>query len=87
MCNSKKKKKKKSNFKSGQKEILNKEKVTYLVNYLEVIPFGMVKKALVEPNPLIQYLSWAWWYSPFIPALGRQRQVDLCAFEAAWSTE
>ena len=23
-----------------------------------------------------------WWYTPLIPALWRQRQVDLCEFEA-----
>jgi hypothetical protein len=22
------------------------------------------------------YMSWAWWRTPLIPALGRQRQVD-----------
>jgi hypothetical protein len=25
---------------------------------------------------------WAWWYMPLIPALGKQRQVDLCELEA-----
>ena len=24
-----------------------------------------------------------WWCTPLIPALGRQRQVDLCEFEAS----
>ena len=24
-----------------------------------------------------------WWRTPLIPALGRQRQVDLCEFEAS----
>ena len=24
-----------------------------------------------------------WWHTPLIPALGRQRQVDLCEFEAS----
>jgi hypothetical protein len=32
------------------------------------------------------YLSQAWWCTPLIPALGRQRLVDLCLW-LAWSTE
>ena len=24
-----------------------------------------------------------WWYRPLIPALGRQRQADLCEFKAS----
>jgi hypothetical protein len=34
--------------------------------------------------------SWAWWYIPLIPtrtpspALGRQRQADLCEFKASF---
>ena len=24
-----------------------------------------------------------WWHTPLIPALGKQRQVDLCEFEAS----
>jgi len=28
-------------------------------------------------------LSWALWSMPLIPALGRQRQVDLCEFEVS----
>jgi hypothetical protein len=28
-------------------------------------------------------LSWAWWCTPIFPALGRQRQEDLCEFEAS----
>ena len=27
--------------------------------------------------------GWWWWHMPFIPALGRQGQVDLCEFEAS----
>ena len=27
--------------------------------------------------------SWMWWRTPLIPALGRQRQVDLYEFEAS----
>jgi hypothetical protein len=26
--------------------------------------------------------SWEWWCTPLIPALRRQRQVDLCEFQA-----
>jgi hypothetical protein len=29
--------------------------------------------------------SWAWWRTPFIPVLGRQRQAELCEPEAASS--
>jgi hypothetical protein len=25
-----------------------------------------------------------WWYTPLIPALGRQRQVDLCEWTMKW---
>ena len=28
-------------------------------------------------------ISWAWWYRPLIPALGRQRRVDLGEFEVS----
>ena len=28
-------------------------------------------------------LRWPWWCTPLIPALRRQRQVDLCEFEAS----
>lgn len=27
--------------------------------------------------------SWMWWYVPLIPALTRQRKMDLCKFEAS----
>jgi len=27
--------------------------------------------------------SWAWWFSPLIPVLRRQRQADLCEFETS----
>jgi hypothetical protein len=30
--------------------------------------------------------SWAWWRTPLIPVLRRQRQV-ISEFEATWSTE
>lgn len=26
---------------------------------------------------------WMWWSKPLLPALGRQRQMDLCEFEAS----
>jgi hypothetical protein len=28
-------------------------------------------------------VGWAWWCTHLIPKLGRQRQVDLCEFEAS----
>jgi hypothetical protein len=31
----------------------------------------------------IQCLAAQWWHKPLIPALGRQRQSDLCEFEAS----
>jgi hypothetical protein len=27
--------------------------------------------------------AWRWWHIPLIPALGRQRQVGVCEFEAS----
>lgn len=31
----------------------------------------------------IQHSTWVWWRRPLMPALGRQRQVDLWEFEAS----
>jgi hypothetical protein len=31
---------------------------------------------IIKINPLKKVLSWAWWCTPLIPALGRQRQAD-----------
>jgi hypothetical protein len=28
-------------------------------------------------------LCWAWWHAPLIPAVGRQRQEDLCEFDVS----
>ena len=30
---------------------------------------------------------WRWWRTPFIPALGRQKQADLLSSRPAWSTQ
>ena len=31
--------------------------------------------------PLKLQTNWVWWYTHLIPALGRQRQLDLCEFK------
>ena len=40
-----------------------------------------------EGPGLVDLKDWqgrqAWWYTPFIPALKRWRQVDLCEFKAS----
>ena len=41
--------------------------------------------ALMETKSL--YHARQWWHTPLIPALRRQRQVDLFSLRPAWSTE
>lgn len=31
-------------------------------------------------------LSWTWWRTPVVPALGRLRQRNHCEFKAVWAT-
>ena len=30
-----------------------------------------------------KHLAWPWWCTPLIPALSKQRKVDLCEFETS----
>ena len=32
---------------------------------------------------ILTLAGWQWWHTPLIPALGRQRQVDICEFKAS----
>ena len=36
----------------------------------------------IDKNSIKKKASWVWWCMPLIPALGRQRQEDLCEFKA-----
>ena len=38
---------------------------------------------LVSNNQKIEGRAGQWWFKPLIPKLKRQRQVDLCEFEAS----
>jgi len=40
---------------------------------------------LLEAGIRTPVLSWTWWRTHVIPALGRQRQEDLCEFEASFA--
>ena len=52
----------------------------FLACYSVVIRF---KRFLFLTQSLSFFVAEQWWPMPLIPALGRQRQVDLCEFKAS----
>ena len=51
--------------------------VSYNVNNRSITQFYI----LTHHNQSV--LGWVWWHMPLISALGRQKQMDLCVFEAS----
>jgi hypothetical protein len=64
------------------KELVNKEANFKLLNTVFMLNTKHVLSAKNEPINTV-FLRQAWWHTPLIPALGRQKPMNLCGFEAS----
>ena len=53
--------------------------VLRFITIITHLPHSLVKSLQVRKEAQIGQ----WWHTPLIPALGRQRQLDLCEFKAS----
>ena len=49
--------------------------INYVINRRDKI--ALVGKNGAGKSTMLKIIAGQWWHTPFIPALGRQRQVDL----------